>query len=69
MENLTGYIPAIITPADLMKILGVKCPKMLVKMPIPRRPLYPGSAKYIYLASDVLDYLRRQTDPTDIDLD
>lgn len=24
-----GYIPAVITPSDLLKILGVKCPKML----------------------------------------
>jgi len=52
-----------------MRILGIKCPKMLVKMPIPRCHLYPGSKKYIYLASDVLDYLRSQKDCSEIDFD
>lgn len=58
-----------ITPSDLLKILGVKCPKMLAKLPIPRCRLFPGSSKYVYLAHDVLEYLRSQKDNTEIDLD
>lgn len=62
------YIPAIIKPADLLIILGVKCPKMLAKLPIPRCRINGGS-KYVYLAHDVLDYLRSQRDITEVDLD
>jgi hypothetical protein len=66
---MEGHIPAVITPAELMKMLGVKCPKMLAKMPIPRCRLYEGSSRYVYLAHDVLEYLRSQRDITEIDLD
>ncbi|HNW10785.1 MAG TPA: hypothetical protein PKI71_05410 [Candidatus Rifleibacterium sp.] len=66
---MTGQIPAVITPHELMRILGIKCPKMLVKMPIPRRPLYPGSSKYVILRTDFLDYLRSQRDITEVNLD
>jgi len=62
------YIPAIIKPADLLIILGVKCPKMLAKLPMPRCRINGGS-KYVYLAHDVLDYLRSQRDMTEVDFD
>ncbi|HQB81907.1 MAG TPA: hypothetical protein PLR50_00310 [Candidatus Rifleibacterium sp.] len=64
-----GQIPAVITPDNLQKILGIKSPQSLAKIPIPRCHLYPGSKKYIYLASDVLDYLRSQKDCSEIDFD
>ena len=63
------YLPAIIKPADLLIILGLKCPKMLAKLPIPRCCIQKGGSKYVYLAHDVLDYLRSQRDETEIDLD
>jgi len=66
---MTGQIPAIITPEDMLKILGTKSPTTLSKIPIPRCRLYPGSKKYVYLAHDVLDYLRSQRDAAEIDLD
>jgi hypothetical protein len=66
---MTGQIPAVITPGDLLKILGLKSPQSLTKIPIPRCHLYPGSKKYVYLAHDVLDYLRSQRDTSDVDLD
>jgi len=62
-------IPEVILPADIMKILGVKRPKMLAKMPIPRCYLYPGSSKYVILRTDFLDYLRSQRDITEVNLD
>lgn len=61
------YIPAVIKPAELLAILGLKCPKMLAKLPIPRCRINGGS-KYVYLAHDILDYLRSQRDITEIDL-
>lgn len=66
---MTGQIPAVITPDNLQKILGIKSPQSLAKIPIPRCHLYPGSKKYIYLASDVLEYLRSQKDCSEIDLE
>ena len=67
---MTGQIPAAITPDNLQIILGIKSPQTLAKIPIPRCHLYPGSKKYVYLASDVLDYLRSQKDDaTEIDFD
>lgn len=67
VNMIEGYIPAVITPPDLMKILGVKSANSIPS--IPRCYLRPGSKKYVYLASDVLDYLRSQKDATEIDLD
>lgn len=62
------YIPAVIKPADLLVMLGLKCPKMLAKLPIPRCRINGGS-KYVYLAHDVLDHLHSQRDITEVDLD
>lgn len=66
---MTGQIPAVITPDNLQKILGIKSPQSLAKIQIPRCHLYPGSKKYVYLASDVLEYLRGQKDHSEIDFD
>lgn len=66
---MEGQIPAVITPDTLQKILGIKSPQSLAKIPIPRCHLYNGSKKYVYLASDVLEYLRSQKDNSEIDLD
>ena len=65
---MTGQIPAVITPDNLQKILGIKSPQSLAKIPIPRCHLYPGSKKYVYLAYDVLEYLESQKQ-TEIDFD
>ena len=66
---MEGQIPAVITPENLQKILGIKSPQSLAKIPIPRCHLYNGSKKYVYLAHDVLEYLRSQRDSTEIDLE
>ena len=69
LSAVIGQIPAIITPEELRTILGVKSYNALAQLPIPRCHLKKGSKKYVYLASDVLDYLRSQRDTTEIDLD
>ena len=69
MTEQIGQIPAIITPENLRTILGVKSFNALADLPIPRCHLKRGSKKYVYLATDVLDYLRSQRDATEIDLD
>lgn len=66
---MTGNIPAIITPDELKKLLGIKSHDTLLKLPIPKCRLFSGSSKYIFLASDVLEYLRNQRDITEIDLE
>ena len=66
---MTGQIPAVITPDNLQKILGIKSPQSLAKIPIPRCHLYPGSKKYVYLAADVIGYLESQKDCSEIDFD
>lgn len=66
---MTGQIPAVITPETLQQILGIKSLQSLAKIPIPRCHLYSGSKKYVYLASDVLEYLRSQKDDSQIDFD
>jgi len=53
-------------PASLMKTINCSF-NTLGKMPIPRRPLFPGSRKYVYLNEDVLDYFRAQPSSNFID--
>jgi hypothetical protein len=67
-QHVNGFIPAIITPANLREILGLKSFNALAELPIPRCYLKSGGKKYVYLATDVLDYLRSQRDATEIDL-
>ena len=69
---MTGQIPAIITPDELMEILGIKSRESLNKLQVSRCRLYPGSNRFVYLASDVIAYLesrREVSDPDDIDFD
>ena len=67
---MEGYIPAVITPKKLMRLLGIRSVASLYKLPIPRCPLsHAGSRKYVFLASDVLDYVRSQRDANEINLD
>lgn len=58
----------VITPGNLREILGLKSFNALAELPIPRCYLKRGGKKYVYLAADVLDYLRGQRDATEIDL-
>jgi hypothetical protein len=45
------------TPKDLMA--SFRCSfNTLAKMGIPRKQLFPGSRKYVYLQEDILDYFR-----------
>lgn len=67
---MIGQIPAILTPTKLQELLGIKSPQSLAKIPVIRRPLFKGSSKYIYLAEDVIAYLKKQNSPeVDIDFD
>ena len=57
----------ILTPETMLEIFGSF--NTVARMRIPRRPLYPGCRRYVYLMEDVLDYLRKQTDGSDIEPD
>lgn len=60
--------PEVLSTQTMQEILGC-CYNTLNKIPIPRRPLYPGCRKYVYLMEDVLHYLRKQTDGGDVEPD
>jgi len=66
---MEGQIPAVITPEDLLKILGTKSPTTLAKIPIPRCRLYNGSKKYVYLGKDLIAHLEAMIEAAEIDLD
>ena len=66
---MIGQIPAIITPDELMSILGIKSRDSLNKLKMPRCRLYPKGQRFVYLASDLIAYLEKQREESDTDED
>lgn len=68
-RSMNTFRLPILTIDGLRKQLDSCAYNTISKMPIPRRYLYPGCRRYVFLASDVMEYFKSQPTQDFIDTD